>query len=101
MQNRPKRDLIKLGRFQPHSPFNYKPIPMDFKNFNKVRFEAHEFNVNERPEDENSFDNTNTINQTERVTSDNTQKPDNILPSSQPISSEDNAVKDQYPQNSL
>jgi hypothetical protein len=35
---------------------------MDFKNFNKVKFEAHEFNINGRPDDENSFDNTNTIN---------------------------------------
>lgn len=36
---------------------------MDFKNFNKVKFEAHEFNVNSRLEDDNSYE--NTINQTE------------------------------------
>jgi hypothetical protein len=60
---------------------------MDFKNFNKVKFEAHEFNINGRPEDENSFDNTNTINQTETVTGDNTHKTENILPNSQPLSS--------------
>ena len=48
MQNRPKRNQINLGKLQPNSSFNYKPIPMDFKNFNKVKFEAHEFNINGR-----------------------------------------------------
>jgi len=56
---------------------------MDFKNFNKVKFEAHEFNENSRQEDENSYE--NTINQTENITADNTNKRENILSSSEPI----------------
>lgn len=74
---------------------------MDFKNFNKVRFEAHEFNVNDSPEDENFLDNTGTINQTETITGENTLKIEPDVPISQPMPSQEIPLQDQYHQEPL
>jgi len=83
-----KRNQFQYNKFKPASPFHYKP--MEFKNFNQVKLQPHEFNVNPKPEDENSLDNTINI-QSEKL--DQTNQTNDILPS-QPITANEDTVKD-------